>query len=100
MRKLDDLIEFLLKYFLNIFYLLQLNENSNYSLVDLVAALDASFTVSRDIGDQGPERMTPPRVAEYVKVVVVVVVVFFFIIYFIFFKIIFYTKILILVDIF
>ncbi|PAV86152.1 hypothetical protein WR25_24453 isoform B [Diploscapter pachys] len=47
--------------------ILQLNENSKYSLVDLVAALDASFTVSRDIGDQGPERMTPPRVAEYVK---------------------------------
>ncbi|VDN83600.1 unnamed protein product [Brugia pahangi] len=36
------------------------------TLMKLVKALDASFTVCRDIGDSDPQRMSPPYVAEYV----------------------------------
>lgn len=35
-------------------------------LVKLVKALDAAFTVCRDIGDSDPQRMSPPYVAEYI----------------------------------
>ncbi|VDN31299.1 unnamed protein product [Gongylonema pulchrum] len=37
------------------------------TLVKLVEALDAAFTVTRDIGDSDPQRMSPARVAEYVR---------------------------------
>ncbi|ETN77079.1 cytosol aminopeptidase family, catalytic domain protein [Necator americanus] len=36
-------------------------------LVDLVEAYEAAFTVCRDVGETGPERMSPPNTAEYVK---------------------------------
>lgn len=36
------------------------------ALVKLVKALDAAFTVCRDIGDSDPQRMSPPYVAEYI----------------------------------
>lgn len=32
----------------------------------LIRALDAAFTICRDIGDSDPQRMSPPFVAEYV----------------------------------
>lgn len=35
-------------------------------LVKLVEALDAGFTVCRDIGDSDPQRMSPPHVADYI----------------------------------
>ncbi|RCN30547.1 cytosol aminopeptidase family, catalytic domain protein [Ancylostoma caninum] len=37
-------------------------------LLDHVEAFEAAFTVCRDVGETGPERMSPPNVAEYVKV--------------------------------
>ncbi|EYB92954.1 hypothetical protein Y032_0188g1155 [Ancylostoma ceylanicum] len=36
-------------------------------LVDYVEAYEAAFTVCRDVGETGPERMSPPNTAEYVK---------------------------------
>ncbi|RCN24510.1 hypothetical protein ANCCAN_29792, partial [Ancylostoma caninum] len=36
-------------------------------LLDHVEAFEAAFTVCRDVGETGPERMSPPNVAEYVK---------------------------------
>lgn len=30
--------------------------------------MDEAFTVTRDIGETGPERMAPPRVAQYLEV--------------------------------
>ncbi|KAK5964908.1 Aminopeptidase, partial [Trichostrongylus colubriformis] len=38
-------------------------------LVELVEAFDASFTVCRDVGETGPERMSPPKVADYIRAV-------------------------------
>ncbi|VDM99029.1 unnamed protein product [Thelazia callipaeda] len=38
-----------------------------FSLVKVVQALDAAFMVCRDIGDSDPQRMSPPRVAQYVS---------------------------------
>ena len=35
--------------------------------LDLVTALERAFIVSRDIGDGDPQRMAPPRVAEYMR---------------------------------
>ncbi|CAI2354741.1 unnamed protein product [Caenorhabditis sp. 36 PRJEB53466] len=43
------------------------NSDSSSRLNQLVEAYDASFTVCRDIGEMGPERMAPPRVADYVQ---------------------------------
>ncbi|KAK6010587.1 cytosol aminopeptidase family, catalytic domain protein [Ostertagia ostertagi] len=37
------------------------------NLVKLVEAFEASFTVCRDVGETGPERMSPPKVADYIK---------------------------------
>ncbi|WKY11258.1 hypothetical protein Q1695_003096 [Nippostrongylus brasiliensis] len=37
------------------------------NLLELVQAYEASFTVCRDIGETGPERMSPPNVARYVQ---------------------------------
>lgn len=36
-------------------------------LVDLVEVFEAAFTVCRDVGETGPERMSPPNVASYIK---------------------------------
>ncbi|KAE9421606.1 hypothetical protein Angca_004729, partial [Angiostrongylus cantonensis] len=36
-------------------------------LLELVEAFEAAFTVCRDVGETGPERMSPPRVADYIK---------------------------------
>ncbi|VDM68264.1 unnamed protein product, partial [Strongylus vulgaris] len=36
-------------------------------LLELVEAFEAAFTVCRDVGETGPERMSPPNVANYVK---------------------------------
>ncbi|XGW02632.1 hypothetical protein V3C99_014572, partial [Haemonchus contortus] len=36
-------------------------------LVCLVEAYEASFTVCRDIAETGPERMSPPKVADYIR---------------------------------
>ncbi|CAD6186728.1 unnamed protein product [Caenorhabditis auriculariae] len=48
--------------------LLSLGESeSSKRLDELVTAYDASFTVCRDVGETGPERMAPPKVAEYVQ---------------------------------
>ncbi|VDK24512.1 unnamed protein product [Anisakis simplex] len=33
----------------------------------LVQTIEAAFTVCRDIGDADPQRMSPPKVAEYVE---------------------------------
>ncbi|EFO24712.1 aminopeptidase in chromosome V [Loa loa] len=41
-------------------------EKKTKALVELVKALDAAFTVCRDIGDSDPQRMSPPYVAEYI----------------------------------
>ncbi|VDK54358.1 unnamed protein product, partial [Cylicostephanus goldi] len=40
---------------------------SSDRLVNLVEAFEAAFTVSRDIAETGPERMSPPNVADYVR---------------------------------
>ncbi|MCP9264557.1 putative aminopeptidase W07G4.4 [Dirofilaria immitis] len=37
-----------------------------YTLVNLLEALDAAFTVCRDVGDSDPQRMSPSYVAQYV----------------------------------
>ncbi|TKR67010.1 hypothetical protein L596_023227 [Steinernema carpocapsae] len=37
------------------------------TLVRLAEAFEASFTVCRDVGDGDPQRMAPPRVAEYIE---------------------------------
>ncbi|CAI5453704.1 unnamed protein product [Caenorhabditis angaria] len=37
------------------------------ALSSLIEAYDASFTVCRDVGETGPERMAPPKVAEYIQ---------------------------------
>ncbi|PIO72575.1 hypothetical protein TELCIR_05490 [Teladorsagia circumcincta] len=37
------------------------------NLVKLVEAFEASFTVCRDVGETGPERMSPPKVADYIR---------------------------------
>lgn len=42
-------------------------EKSADYLVELAKALEAGLVVSRDIGGSDPERMAPPRVAEYVQ---------------------------------
>ncbi|CAI4223656.1 unnamed protein product [Auanema sp. JU1783] len=44
-----------------------LSHSNTSSLVDIISAYEAAMTVCRDIGEQGPERMAPPRVADYVK---------------------------------
>lgn len=36
-------------------------------LLELVEAFDSAFTVCRDVGETGPERMSPPKVADYIK---------------------------------
>uniref|UniRef100_A0A8R1XZR3 CYTOSOL_AP domain-containing protein n=1 Tax=Onchocerca volvulus TaxID=6282 RepID=A0A8R1XZR3_ONCVO len=41
-------------------------EKKTKTLVKLVKALDAAFTVCRDIGDSDPQRMSPFNVAEYI----------------------------------
>ncbi|CAB3397741.1 unnamed protein product [Caenorhabditis bovis] len=43
------------------------NSESSNQLDRLATAYDAAFTVCRDVGEQGPERMAPPRVAEYIQ---------------------------------
>ncbi|KAK6041317.1 hypothetical protein COOONC_21177, partial [Cooperia oncophora] len=37
------------------------------NLLNLVEAFESSFTVCRDIGETGPERMSPPKVADYIR---------------------------------
>ncbi|GMR59261.1 hypothetical protein PMAYCL1PPCAC_29456, partial [Pristionchus mayeri] len=36
-------------------------------LLETIEAMDEAFTVTRDIGETGPERMAPPRVAQYLE---------------------------------
>ncbi|PIC27307.1 hypothetical protein B9Z55_019610 [Caenorhabditis nigoni] len=43
------------------------DSDTSSQLEKLVSAYDASFTVCRDVGETGPERMAPPRVAEYIQ---------------------------------
>ncbi|KAF1751125.1 hypothetical protein GCK72_017679 [Caenorhabditis remanei] len=43
------------------------NSDTSARLEQFVEAYDASFTVCRDVGETGPERMAPPRVAEYIQ---------------------------------
>ncbi|KAM3716745.1 putative aminopeptidase [Dirofilaria immitis] len=41
-------------------------EKKTKTLVNLLEALDAAFTVCRDVGDSDPQRMSPSYVAQYV----------------------------------
>ncbi|GMT11152.1 hypothetical protein PFISCL1PPCAC_2449, partial [Pristionchus fissidentatus] len=41
--------------------------DSTSRLLEILEAMDEAFTVTRDIGETGPERMAPPKVAAYLE---------------------------------